>query len=112
MKLLERAMTLLALAAFCATAGAQEYPARPVKVIVPYAPGGQPDVAVRVLAQHFSTQLGQPFVAIVLPDVIARFATVGLEPVADTSPEALRTQMTQDLIKYKRVVAVSRITAE
>jgi tripartite-type tricarboxylate transporter receptor subunit TctC len=50
--------------------------------------------------------------AVAQPDVIARFATVGLEPVPDTSPEALRTQMTQDLIKYKRVVAVSGVTAE
>jgi tripartite-type tricarboxylate transporter receptor subunit TctC len=52
----------LATAAFCALAGAQEYPARAVKIIVPYAPGGQPDVAVRVLAQQFSVQFGQPFV--------------------------------------------------
>ncbi|MSQ71603.1 MAG: tripartite tricarboxylate transporter substrate binding protein [Betaproteobacteria bacterium] len=54
---------LIALAAaLCAPAFAQEYPARAVKIIVPYAPGGQPDVAVRVLAQQFSIQFGQPFV--------------------------------------------------
>jgi tripartite-type tricarboxylate transporter receptor subunit TctC len=49
------------LAASCC-AHAQEYPSRPVKMLVPYAPGGQPDVATRVLSQQFSAHLGQPFV--------------------------------------------------
>ena len=49
------------MAAMCGFAFAQDYPARPVRVIVPYAPGGQPDIAVRVIAQQFSNELGQPF---------------------------------------------------
>ncbi|MFM9971872.1 MAG: hypothetical protein ACKVQK_26120 [Burkholderiales bacterium] len=36
---------------FLGFAAAQHYPNRPVKVIVPYPPGGQPDIAVRLLAQ-------------------------------------------------------------
>src|SRR4051812_31643703 len=59
---------LLALVlAISAAASAQDYPNHSVKVIVPYAPGGQPDVAVRVLAQQFSTQLGQPYVVENIP---------------------------------------------
>ena len=61
-----RALASIALLAWGALApvpaAAQDYPARSVKVIVPYAPGGQPDVAVRVLSQQFALQLGQPFV--------------------------------------------------
>jgi tripartite-type tricarboxylate transporter receptor subunit TctC len=57
-----RLLAALALAACCPGALAQDYPSRSVKIIVPYAAGGQPDVATRVLAQQFSTQLGQPFV--------------------------------------------------
>jgi len=38
------------------------YPARPVRIIVPSAPGGGTDIVARVLAQHFSRAFGQPFV--------------------------------------------------
>ncbi|MEY2772568.1 MAG: hypothetical protein RIQ38_2987 [Pseudomonadota bacterium] len=41
---------------------AQAYPARPVKVIIPFPPGGTLDAVGRMLAQRLSDQLGQPFV--------------------------------------------------
>ena len=47
-----------------------------------------------------------------LEHYIARFATVGLEPLSNNTPEALREQMTQDLVKYTRVVKASGITTE
>ncbi|HXJ50835.1 MAG TPA: tripartite tricarboxylate transporter substrate binding protein [Burkholderiales bacterium] len=53
----------LALTLVCGLVWAQaDYPARPVKVIVPSPPGGGTDILARVLAQHFSKALGQPFV--------------------------------------------------
>src|SRR5262249_12623409 len=42
-------------------ARAQTYPARPVRVIVPYAPGGPTDVFGRLMAQKLSEQLGKQF---------------------------------------------------
>lgn len=50
------------LAAATLGAGAQSYPNRPVKVIIPFPPGGTLDAVGRQLAQKLSDQLGQPFV--------------------------------------------------
>src|SRR6195256_66220 len=43
-------------------ASAQDYPVRPVKIVVPFGAGGPADVYSRVLAQHLSEALKQPFV--------------------------------------------------
>ena len=62
-----RVGALLAMLAFCMVGNAQDYPNRTVRIIVPNAPGGQPDIALRVLAQQFSAQFGQPFVVENIP---------------------------------------------
>jgi len=51
-----------ALSALPHTARAQAYPARPVRMIVPFAPGGQNDAIGRLLAQKLSEHLGKQFV--------------------------------------------------
>jgi tripartite-type tricarboxylate transporter receptor subunit TctC len=53
------ATTLMAASTF---ASAQAWPARPVKVIIPFPPGGTLDTVGRMLAQKLSDQLGQSFV--------------------------------------------------
>ncbi len=50
-----------ALPAVSRMARAQAYPARPVRVIVPYAPGGPTDVCARLIAQGLSDRLGRQF---------------------------------------------------
>ena len=52
----------LALAALPVAASSQSYPSRPVRMVIPFTPGTGTDVAARVLAQHLSASLGQPFV--------------------------------------------------
>src|SRR6516165_3097801 len=43
-------------------AGAQAYPSRPVRVIVPFTPAGTTDILARLIGQWLSDRLGQPFV--------------------------------------------------
>ena len=60
---MSRLATLCVSALLCATtAWGQNYPAKPVKVIVPFAPGGGSDIVARALTTKLSESLGQPFV--------------------------------------------------
>ena len=49
-------------AAFAAPAAAQQWPARNVRLIVPYPAGGNVDTAARIIADKLQERLGQPFV--------------------------------------------------
>jgi tripartite-type tricarboxylate transporter receptor subunit TctC len=52
-----------ALGALAAPARGQEaWPARPVRIIVPFAPGGTTDIPARIIADHLARRLGKPFV--------------------------------------------------
>ena len=56
------AATALVAAFICSTAGAQAWPNRPVRAIVPGPPGGGTDILTRAVVQKMAENLGQPFV--------------------------------------------------
>jgi tripartite-type tricarboxylate transporter receptor subunit TctC len=58
-----RLITLLCCALLCGIAAAQDYPARPVRVVIPFPPGGTVDILARAVAQNLSAELKQNFVA-------------------------------------------------
>jgi len=51
-----------ALAVAATSAAAQNYPTRPVIVVVPFAAGGPTDIIARIVGEHFSRTLGQQFI--------------------------------------------------
>ena len=57
-----RLAALLSLSLLPSIASAQEYPAKPVRIVVPYAAGGNADILGRTLAQKLGDALKQPFV--------------------------------------------------
>jgi len=71
--------------AFCALAQAQDdYPNRPVRIIVPFAPGGSTDVVARVLADKLGNELKQNFV---VENRAGAGGNIGADAVAKSSPD-------------------------
>ncbi|HXX25653.1 MAG TPA: tripartite tricarboxylate transporter substrate binding protein [Pseudolabrys sp.] len=78
----------LLIAALTLTAGAasaqDKYPSRPVKVLVPYAPGGATDIAARIVGDEFQKITGQPFVIINKPGA---FGVLAIEEMVKGAPD-------------------------
>jgi len=73
-----------ALLMLAAPAAADDYPNRPVRIIIPFAPGGINDVAARVVATHLSQKLGKQFIA---ENKTGAGGVVGTELVANSPPD-------------------------
>jgi tripartite-type tricarboxylate transporter receptor subunit TctC len=111
----------LLLALSVAGAGAQNYPNRPIKLVMPYAPGGIIDFAGRKIAQYLADALGQPVVAENHPgaggmlgtDLVARSAPDGytlviMDPAIVINP-TLQPSVPYDL--FRQLKAVSIVTS-
>ena len=82
--MLRRLLVMLAATLAATGALAQNYPTRPVKIIVPFAAGGPADVYARVLGQKLEQALGQPFV---VEDMPGGGSIVGTSAVANSTPD-------------------------
>jgi len=63
---------------------AQDYPTRPVRWLIGFAPGGPNDILARIIGQHLSEKLGQPFVIETRPGAGGNLAT---REVAGAAPD-------------------------
>ena len=81
---------LLAIGVFARPASAQaqtqgqDYPSRPVKIIVPTPPGGPVDVMARITANYLQTALGQPFI---IENRAGAGNTIGSKDAAEATPD-------------------------
>ena len=66
------------------TVQAQQYPQRPVRVVVPLTPGGGVDILARIVADHYSQVLGQRFIVDNRPGA---GGSIGVETVAKAAPD-------------------------
>jgi tripartite-type tricarboxylate transporter receptor subunit TctC len=62
----------------------EQYPSRPVKVIVPYAPGGATDIVARIVGDAFQKVTGQPFIVLNRPGA---FGMLAIDEMAKAAPD-------------------------
>lgn len=85
-------LATLALAALPLMAAAQNWPDKPVRLVVPYSPGGTTDYAARQVAQRLSEQLGKSFF---VENKAGASGTIGTAMVAKSPPDG-STFLTND----------------
>jgi tripartite-type tricarboxylate transporter receptor subunit TctC len=84
-------LTVVLFAALSLPAAAQSFPSQPVKLIVPWPPGGSSDVVLRALADATTKHLGQP---ITIENKAGATGTIGAATVAGVKPDGyVITQM-------------------
>jgi tripartite-type tricarboxylate transporter receptor subunit TctC len=89
-------LRFVAAAAICAAApsaaAAQNFPARPITLIVPFSAGGTTDVTARIVAEHMSRTLGQQ---IVIENIAGAGGTVGSTRAMRANPDGYTIEMGQ-----------------
>ena len=78
------ALATLVLLALAVPAVAQQYPARPVEFVIPFAPGGPTDTAIRIIQPQLAANLGA---AVVLVNKPGGGGAVGMDGVAKARPD-------------------------
>ncbi|MBM3527611.1 MAG: tripartite tricarboxylate transporter substrate binding protein [Alphaproteobacteria bacterium] len=75
---------LLATSLAASPAAAQDWPTKPVRIVVPFGPGSTPDVVARMIADHLQKKHGQPFVVENRPGASGN---TGTDAVAKAEPD-------------------------
>lgn len=104
-------LVLLALAALAAPAVAQPYPSKPVRIVVPFGPGGPADVYARIIGNELTDAFGQQFIIDNRPGA---GAVVGTDIAAKAAPDGYtllmmsNTHTTNETLLAKKPYALMR----
>jgi tripartite-type tricarboxylate transporter receptor subunit TctC len=81
---MKRILTLACLALIAGPAAAQDYPNKPIRIIVGYSAGGGNDIIVRVMQPEMQRGLGQP---VIVENKPGAQSIIAAETVARTAPD-------------------------
>jgi tripartite-type tricarboxylate transporter receptor subunit TctC len=87
---MKRILAAVAALALAAAANAQSYPDKPIKIIVPFGPGGFTDVAARILQKELAPAIGQ---AVIIENRPGAGSTIGTDAVAKAAPDGYTLAM-------------------
>jgi tripartite-type tricarboxylate transporter receptor subunit TctC len=93
------------IAALSSVTSAQSWPSKPVRIIVPFAPGGTTDTQARMLAKKYSDTLGQAFV---VEDRPAAGGMVGTEQVVKAPPDGYLLLFTSSSLSVNTTLFASK----
>jgi len=93
--------TALALLATPSLASAQSWPQRPIRIVVPFPPGGSNDVITRPLAEKLQQRLGQP---VVIENRAGAGGAIGAGQVAQSAPDGHTLMVTSSSFAASAVV--------
>ncbi len=81
---MNRALAVVAATLLPFVVSAQSFPSRPIKIIVPYSPGGTTDLVARLVGQKLSERLGQP---VIVDNKPGANGMIGADAVAKAAPD-------------------------
>jgi len=96
---------IAAVAAFAMPAVAQSWPARPVKIVVPFGPGGPADIYARILGNELSGVLGQQFI---VENKAGAGGTIGADIVAKAAPDGYTLLMMSNTLTTNETLLANK----
>jgi tripartite-type tricarboxylate transporter receptor subunit TctC len=94
-----------AVAALAAPAAAQSWPSKPVKIVVPFGPGGPADIYARILGQELTEALKQQFV---IENKAGAGGTIGADIVAKAAPDGYTLLMMSNTLTTNETLLANK----
>ena len=98
-------LMVAAIAAFAMPALAQSWPTKPVRIVVPFGPGGPADIYARIIGQELSGAFGQQFV---IENKAGAGGTIGTDNVAKAAPDGYTLLMMSNTLTTNETLLANK----